>query len=219
MVKETTETNKVAGKVIVKETSVGVSGIIVTAYDIDLETNRDEAFTDIAIEPGTDFWSKFKNADRLGSVITDENGLFSLDYGDSAFRSNNGERRPDLLFVITTPEQQGAEPCPTILHLSCNLRQNAGRIENYVIWIPSGSLVKAGIKVNDPSATTIEEEPPEIVKRMEDTYSREMEIENGTRGIIAKRIARKQGMSNSVKEKVQKFVISVSNRPSDSSNE
>ena len=86
------------------------------------------------------------------------------------------------MLVITTPEQQWIEPCPNILHLSCNLRRNAGRDENYVIWISSELLEKAGIKISDPSAPVIEEEQIKIIKKMEDTYSREREIEEGTRG-------------------------------------
>ena len=87
-------TNKVTGRVIVEETSVGVPDVIVTAYDIDLETNKDEDFTNFPIEPGTEFWNKFKNADRLNAAITNENGDFSFVYGDNAFRSNNAKNVP-----------------------------------------------------------------------------------------------------------------------------
>ena len=78
---------------------------------------------------------------------------------------------------------------------------------------------KAGIKISDPSAPVIEEEQIKIIKKMEDTYSREREIEEGTRGIIAKRIARKNELSNSIKERVEEFVVNISNKPSDSSND
>ena len=38
-------------------------------------------------------------------------------------------------------------------------------------------------------------------------------------GIIAKRIARKNELSNSIKERVEEFVVNISNKPSDSSND
>ena len=120
--------NEIKGRVIVKETYAGVPGVVVTAYDIDSETYSEEKVACYPLEPGADFWNKFKNADRLASEITDESGSFSCKYPDSAFRSNNGERRPDLMLVVTAPEQQGEQPCPKILHLSCSIRQNARQL-------------------------------------------------------------------------------------------
>src|ERR1051325_8451471 len=212
------EINKIEGKVLVKETLVGVPNVIVTAYDIDLEPNRDEVFN-TSIDPGVDFWSKFKNGDRLGSVVTDKNGLFSLIYDDNAFRSNYVEKRPDIILVVTAPEQQGIEPCPTILYISCNIRKNAGRIENFIVWIPSQLLAKVGIKVVEPSTTSGEQEPKDIVKEMENKYSRERKIEVGTKAIISKRNALNQQIRNDVNAKVQEFVTSLSKLPTDSSNQ
>jgi hypothetical protein len=52
------------GKIQVKETSVGVPGLIVTAYDIDLESYEDQNLN-FSKYSGSDFWNKFKHVDRL----------------------------------------------------------------------------------------------------------------------------------------------------------
>jgi hypothetical protein len=137
--------NIIRGKVTVKETGTGVPDLIISVYDLDPKTLPEEIFHIDPRKPVADLW-QIISGDRLGSVVTDENGTFEMVYEDAAFQVRNRERRPDLTLFVVAPEDMSVNPGPCILHVSA-ARQNAGRMENYVIKLPLDILRKAEVSV------------------------------------------------------------------------
>ena len=131
--------NKVTGKVLLHETGVGIPNLVVTVYDVDSSTLPDDALPPNPAKI-VNFWEQLQGK-RLGSVLTNANGAFLLDYDDSEFK----EERPDLLLFVTAPEGPGLDGCSPVLHVSCGIRQNAGRIESYLIRLMAEELKGAGV--------------------------------------------------------------------------
>jgi hypothetical protein len=85
--------------------------------------------------PDARTWLDFPG-DRLGSVLTDKTGRFSLTYSDELFRLGEKERRPELVLIVLGPDHgKGASVIDRLLHYSYVPRNNAGRIESYIIHI------------------------------------------------------------------------------------
>ena len=140
--------NRVSGKVMVKETGVGIANLLVVVSDAD---------------PGaaaTTSPSSGENGDRIGSVLTDEKGEFQLVFDVALFAAGDPEKRPDLVLGVFAPEDsQGldhpaSQPPPQRLLLLSNVpRQDAGEIEAYVLRIPRAQLEHFAIPYgNGPSA-------------------------------------------------------------------
>lgn len=138
--------NKVSGRILLGETGTGIRDLLVTVYDVDVNAvpggnTHANWITDI----GT-LWNQLKG-DRLGSVITDANGTFTLEYDGDAGRSNNDRKGPDLLLFVTGPENSGSHSCAPMLHVSCGIREGAAPSEQYLIKLTDEQLQKAGISL------------------------------------------------------------------------
>jgi len=64
------------------------------------------------------------------------------------------------MLYVTAPERSGTEHCGRILHISCGIRQNAGRLETYVINFPVEPLKKAGVSI--PGAPALPSPDPDL---------------------------------------------------------
>jgi hypothetical protein len=85
-------------------------------------------------------WVDFPG-DRLGSVLTDSSGRFSLTYDDESFRVGDKEKRPDLVLMVMGPDRdKGMSVVSRLLHYSYVPRNNSGRIESYIIHISDKNL-------------------------------------------------------------------------------
>lgn len=132
--------NRVTGNVLLHERGVGIPNLVVTIYDVDSDTLPQDA-----IQSGQtsllDLWERLQG-ERLGSVLTDPDGTFVLEYEHEAV---NGER-PDLLLFVTAPEGPGPDRGAPVLHVSSGIRQNAGRIESYLIRLTAEALTARGCR-------------------------------------------------------------------------
>src|SRR5215207_1036616 len=131
--------NTISGRVFLKGTDRGIPGVIVAVHDRDPGT--------VAEEP-EGLTGNGHLGDRLGAVITNASGDFTLAFEDEEFRVRNPEeRRPDLQLSILAPEEPGATPESRILFTSNESRPDAGCTEQYLIRLPRDVLEKAGITI------------------------------------------------------------------------
>ncbi len=149
--------NKIIGKVIVRETGAGVPDLLIVVCDLDPRTLPKDGLQDHTADPGPGLWQQISGT-RLGSVATGGDGKFEFEYEYSAYQVRDQEKRPDLTLFVVAPEDAGAASCPRILHVSCGMRRNAGRIETYVIKLPLDQLRKAGILI--PGTPPVPPETP-----------------------------------------------------------
>jgi len=192
--------NAVHGKVTVA--GRGVRDLLVTVYDVDPGTQPEEDLGSSNVVPGANTWQGFQG-DRLGSALTDQNGTFELTYEDRDFQvRNKEEKRPDLMLVVTAPEEPGVTPCPTILHASWGIRQNAGRTESYAIRLSAEQLQKVGIPIPSPQVQE-PEEPETVINRAAEAEERREKIDKGLRQLATKRVEQQRARALAFKWKVE----------------
>jgi hypothetical protein len=142
--------------VLWKENGTPLKDMLVVIYDLDPGARPEEEFsapasTTLAPTPVIP-----SLGDRLGSVLSADDGSWELEYDDSEFRiANNTEKRPDLQLMVLAPEDADSDAPPTVLFNSKLMRMNAGRNEAYLIRIPTKSLEEAKIPLpaDEGSAT------------------------------------------------------------------
>ncbi len=187
--------NKITGKITLTSSNIGIPNLLVVVYDVDLGTLSEESIIKLFVE-GKELISqplKILNdnkkpidgfdglGDRIGSVLTDNNGQFSIEYEDEEFRiRNKGERRPDLLVLVYAPEINGKLVNDNLLFISPEIRQNAGKKESYFIQLLEGQLIKAGVTIPQNQPT------PLNAKSKFDAYKAKVEDEIALTDNIAK---------------------------------
>ncbi len=171
--------NTVKGQVVVKDTGIGIRNLLISVYDVDPRSGATDELLATDIGSIGNIWQSIQG-DRLGSVLTDEGGNFELPFEDSAFQiGDNKEERPDLILIVTAPEESGVRPCPPVLHVSCGIRQNAGRIESFLIRLTGEQLEKAGVSTPSPSVVS-----STITKQVRNRLSARTEIRADIREIV-----------------------------------
>jgi hypothetical protein len=169
--------NKIIGKVVARQSGLGIPGLLVVAFDCDPGTAPEER-----VSAGPQGRSGAAPAprgqglhgDRLGSVVTDGTGAFTLTYEDDAFRVRNPqEGRPDLRLDVLAPEDATRSGDPHMLLGSSTVRQHAGRTERYLIRLTADRLSRAGVV----APTTSGDCPPDSGKIWDD-YNHKQEFEH-----------------------------------------
>jgi len=183
-------TNVISGRVVLKETGIGVPDLLVVIHDLDPGTVPEEAtgtsrgrggIAPAAVQPGL--------GDRLGSRLTDTAGAFTFSFEDEEFQIRNAnEKRPDLHLVVLAPEEPGAEPQSRILYTSSELRRDAGRTEQYLIRLPGDVLTRAGVPIPlDPAVAR--HDARAVVSKVAQAAAWRTELEQETRKLAAARVA------------------------------
>lgn len=201
--------NVIIGRVVVLETGVGIPDLVVECYDWDVEniddivanrisTNITRAPTKSKKTSKTTKSSEIGEAiptrlfDRLGSVLTQADGRFRLEYDDAAFSIEKDEKRPDLMLIVYAPEDAdpstGVTPHPLerALAISRIPRGDAGRAEAYMIRIDEARLKKFSIRI--PS-TIKSKDPKKVANGLIDSIKMDVTeaVKASTVGIRQKR--------------------------------
>jgi hypothetical protein len=156
----------VSGSVCVEETGRGVAGLPVSVIDVD----------DNLAASKNALTAKTITGDRLGSVLTDEQGCFQLTY------DGEGMRMPNLAVVVGAPEGNGKPR--DALFVSGLPRKRAGQTETFAIRLPAAGLEANGVT---PPAEAID--PLGDLAALERSESRTRALEDGVLQAVAKRVA------------------------------
>lgn len=133
----------VQGRIFDTTTKDGIGGLVITVYDLNRGAER-TATNDLGI--------LLKNATRVGSVLSDENGAFVLSYDNNDVAALHSEKaRLDLLVVVSAhDDEKGSKE--NVIYFSNPPRVNAGRVENFSIGISHATLEKFGLS-NEPKVS------------------------------------------------------------------
>lgn len=207
--------NQVSGKVLLKETNAGIPDLLVEIYDLDPGTQAEEVSGSnnaplvISTTPAISISVPQSNlpGDRLGSVLTGQDGSFKLEYEDADFRRRNAEeKRPDLFLVVRAPEEMDSSSNAAVLHISKDIRQNAGVTETYFIRIPKQTLIAAGLSL--PTAITLNAEEPEaVIQKVNLSVIRQVTLKSELRKTAAKQIATERQRAAKVEKEVERRVL------------
>ncbi|MBK7108745.1 MAG: hypothetical protein IPH61_06260 [Bacteroidetes bacterium] len=150
--------NHISGKISLKDTGAGIPNLLVIIYDLDPGAKPEEFINSLSVDfPKAKAIIKEgempKNTlgflgDRLGSVLTTADGTFELNYENKEFQVlTETEKRPDLFLMVLAPEEAGRSFANTILYYSSEIRQNAGRNENYFIQLTDKTFIEKNIEI------------------------------------------------------------------------
>lgn len=156
--------NSITGKITLKETGQGIPDLLVVLYDLDPGTKPDEFIKSLTgSSPGSTSVSSSVKAitggkkepvntlgflgDRIGSVLTVQDGSFIITYVNQEFQVlNEIEKRPDLFLLVLGPEESQKTIADNLLYYSPEIRQNAGRSEFFFIQLTEKQLIEREIK-------------------------------------------------------------------------
>ena len=154
---------KVQGTLAVLETGAGIPNLQVVLYDLDNRSGNVTAAPAADVKAGTNpdpAWEVI-SGDRLGSVLSDARGGFSLEFAAQDFQALDKEARPDVLLIVLAPADAdtkqpfSAPVAQRVLFMTRDVRINAARLESYFIRIPKAKLDR--FKIHVPAAATIAE--------------------------------------------------------------
>jgi hypothetical protein len=182
--------NEISGRIVVKETGIGIPALVVTVFDLDPGTKPEDL---VAPDSGGDgvatlTATKTVPGKRLGSTLTDESGGFKLTYEDDDFRlSGEKQNRPRLFLTVFAPEEPDSGAKPHILFASQAVRQNAGRREEYFVRLSTEDLAKAHIALPTTPIDEVED-PKRLVERLATADLRLETIDDAFRNLDKKRV-------------------------------
>ena len=196
--------NKIAGRVVLKDSGIGIPDLLVVVYDLDPQTQSEDPKAGQVAVPPTEV-----AGDRLGSVLTGQDGAFALTYENSEFQVRNvKEKRPDLQLSVMAPEEPGQDADSRVLYLSNGIRHNAGLTEHYLIRLSSDQLRKAGI--TPPSGLPEDGAPAaDIVGRLTESETRRGKIADGALGVARQRMDSFRARLGGFTEKLKPALIAT----------
>ncbi|MEO8018238.1 MAG: hypothetical protein ABI769_10520 [Pseudomonadota bacterium] len=201
--------NYISGRVVLKETGLGIPDLLVVIHDVDPDTKPEENIGTAGAPARTaSATNETPNiGDRLGSRLTGPNGAFEFSYEDSEFQIRNPEeKRPDLLLLVEAPEEPGLIESSRVLYVSPEICQNAGRTEQRLIRISAETLKKAGVPLPlDPSVA--KEESGAVIGKLNQAAVYRADIETATRKIAADQVAKVRAQHQQTAQQVQTKVI------------
>jgi hypothetical protein len=188
-------TNTISGKVVEKGTGLGVPKLLVVVLDIDPSAQPEEGFAASSGAAAT-YASYMVTQERLGSVLTGVDGAFELTFEDGDFRQRTpDEKRPDLMLLVTGPEDAASDTAPSQVLAVTSVRQNAGRIEQYLIRLTGEQLTAAGIPLPTTPSNAVEGTDL-LVDRLVDSGVRENTIIDGVRQVSQGRAERVRNLTD-----------------------
>jgi hypothetical protein len=151
--------NRLVGRVLCSETGTGVPHLIVAAVDVDIAatvpptaTHLPNAPANAPLDPG--------GRERLGSVLTDSDGWFELEFDDDLFVAGDAPKtRPDIELLVIAPDRPQSDTNPVGLPLQERLLYrshlptvDAGRIESFIVRLSDARLQALGISLAHEAA-------------------------------------------------------------------
>ena len=193
--------NTISGKVVLKESGIGIPDLVVVIYDLDPGTGPEEDFSPPNPATNPPQPTPPLLGDRLGSVRLSADGSFQLTYDDAEYRiQNSTEKRPDLLLLILAPEDADSVSPPTILFSSKLLRQNSGRLESYFIRISSDQLRKVGVNPPNEEKESSENKIQSYMREKNSKFQLNERIANYHKTIIGQQLSEKENFKNKFKK-------------------
>jgi len=201
-----TNQNVISGKVTLKETGVGIPDLLVVLFDIDPGVRNEENFSSTGSVTILRTQPPAAPGDRIGSVLTDSNGAFSLSYGDAEFRIlNPSEKRPDLQLMVLAPEDADTDQPPMVLYNSKLPRINSGKTESYLIRISIKQLTEAQIPI--PSQDNTDNSVQNKIQSFREKKLAQKNLRDGIREINAELEASESTQINELKSRFKKAIL------------
>lgn len=138
---------KVSGKVLVKESGIGIANLLVLLYDVDNRIKLESVFQAGNVATAVGLIEPFGQS--IGSAITDQDGSFNFHCAIQDVNSTNltlaNRKNVNLLLLVSTPEEFGSDQSGRLLYVSPRLRNSIGYHETFLIQLKQNRLEKLGL--------------------------------------------------------------------------
>jgi len=202
--------NTIAGRITVEESGLGIPNLVVVVYDADPRSSGQVA---THVPSSNDGSGELLPSDRIGSVLTDADGRFELQYDESAFSQLDQEERPDLVAFVMAPEttQVSSDGLPTavspdeqVIHISNIPRVDAGQVESYSIVLRREQLEEAGVPVPEfDRELNAEQRAQQYISAINETAEFEEQVSDGLADMRRNRAESRLAIHEEAKSKTQ----------------
>ncbi|MBO9728698.1 MAG: hypothetical protein J7623_08680 [Chitinophaga sp.] len=216
------KSNTVSGKILHKETGIGLADLLVVLVDLDKWADPENAGTPVIARSsttngngGANISELFNAGDRIGSVLTNAAGEFYLEITPKDFNLPNTPRetKPDLLLAVLVAEEPGLTLEKRLLYFSLDIRLNAGTYEAYIIKLDSRLLDEKGVKV--PTAGALPGDTTSMLSALEKNMKGNKDFLTGKQALLKTNVIQVQDSNNAIRTNTftQPFLNSISKVP------
>jgi len=216
--------NTISGKVVLKESGVGIPGLLVAIYNVADGAQADKIRAQyISNRNNGNPASGARQA--LGSVLTNAAGEFALNCemneypkknespkenarGEKRQRPSHRNTRTNLFLVVLAPEEKGKDFESRILYCSTDVRYNAGPCEQFLIQLTDEQLKKAGIPnpvTNNPAL----QDSAAVINQLKESEKNQAQLREGLRGLHRQRLAKVRATTQIFKDTVQPQLLAT----------
>ena len=160
--------NIVSGKVLHKESGVGIADLLIDLFNLDTWTDPEgggavreptgrapeslSSLRDPSSLIGGDITNLYKAGKRVGSASTNSAGEFFIQMTACDINPpRTNERKPDLVMLVLAPDEPGHNLNKRLLHFSQDVRFNACSSEAYIIRLSTKLLTEKEIPFGVPT--------------------------------------------------------------------
>lgn len=199
--------NKVLGRVVLSGTNVGIPRLLVTVYDASVpRTSQSSAGTQSVQDTDESRWN------RWGSVITDDRGAFVFTHDDDR-DTGNREQRPDLVLVISAPEETCVPGQESRARIATCVRYNAATVESFIIGLNEERLAEASIRI-----PVNEDDVDHVIEKRRLATQRQARFNAESQRLFVESFDRRRNAERLVEKKFGKFLSALSAVPMEQRN-
>jgi hypothetical protein len=198
--------SKVFGRVLLRESNVGIPHLLATLYEATSVTTPPIAGARTAHGQDESRWN------RLGSTITDGQGAFTIDY-DYDGQGRNGKQRPDLVLVVSAPEESNTPEGKQPARISTCFRRNAASVESFAIRVDAARLAQEGIR-NPKDGQDVED----LIEQRRVAAQRQAKLRADSQRLFAERLETRRKFERLAETKFEKFLSALSAVPEERRN-
>jgi hypothetical protein len=194
--------NRVTGKVLVRESRLGIPNLLVTLYNTSyIAESRDSHGNLVGDDLQQSSW------DRLASIITNDVGVFNLSYNNKSGSANSCQPQY-LVLTVSSLEDDGncaAEDYTQRSRIATCVRRNAGEVESFLVLIEESKLRALGIIV--PGT---QEHVQNLIKRQRAADKIQALLDEESNRLFAERLSKRREFERIAESKFQKFLYALS---------
>ncbi|RAJ05215.1 hypothetical protein LX64_02369 [Chitinophaga skermanii] len=214
------KSNMVSGKILHKETNLGLADLLVILVDLDKWSDPEFASNTIyrsALAGGNSVQINdlINSGDRIGSVLTGGDGAFSIDIIPRDYNlGTSKETKPDLLLIVLVAEEPGLSVQDRLLYYSLDVRLNAGSNEAHIIKLKTSLLAEKGVAI--PVVGTPVMGATNILTSLERNIKEHSEFSEKKKKLLRQHIVKEQDTQHEKRKStfVQPFIDKISKVPS-----
>ena len=195
---------KISGQIMLRGSTLGIPRLLVTVYNSNFSTTTPSSGRPPISEAPSIDADGDSNCIRLGSVFTDDRGTFKLALDDQN-KTRAHEQRPDLVLVVSPPEESCTPDGLLHSRIATCTRRCAGSVESFLIFVDQAQLAKAGISIPGDAE--------ELIKHRRVALQRQEKLQAESLRLFAEMREKRRNFERLAEPKFERFLSALSAVP------